>query len=239
MPLTATVNKHLLPVYDRPMLHYPILTLLGCGVTELVIVTERRWQESFDTAISTLQPQVTANFSLAFQNSAMGIADALRCAQGHVSRSPLIVMLGDNIFQFSPTQSVASFTDNPTGAQLFLTEVTNPSEFGIATLKSNRVVTLQEKPSHPLSNLAATGLYLYDDTVFDRIDSLTKSSRGELEITDLNKSYLSENQLFAERVNGWWVDCGSFEGLYRASTLVRESPPQCVTGKTDKAQVKQ
>ncbi|HSG98446.1 MAG TPA: sugar phosphate nucleotidyltransferase [candidate division Zixibacteria bacterium] len=224
-PLTDTLNKHLLPLAGRPMIHYPAATLATLGVTEALVVSDERWLESLRAALDS-DRFAGVRFSFAAQNTPDGIVGALRCAQQFADNSPLAVILGDNALERAPENTVRAFAENPRGAQVFHTTVKNPGEFGVATLNGEHITALEEKPAAPASHHAIIGLYLYDTTVFDRVSRLRPSARGEYEITDLNRSYLADNALRGAPLDGWWVDCGSHESLRRAEELIAARPPQ-------------
>jgi glucose-1-phosphate thymidylyltransferase len=219
-PLTDHTNKHLLPVADRAMICYPLQTLEKLGVQEALIVTEERWIDDFKQILSGLESNLALNATLAIQTGPGGIVDALIQSEKFAAGAPLAVALGDNIFEYPPEEKARAFTANPTGANVFLTEVSNPEEFGVAVFEDGRIISIIEKPDNPPSNLAVTGLYFYDTTVFERIKKLKPSIRGELEITDLNNLYLNDRQLAAHQIEGWWCDCGTFDSLVRASALL-------------------
>ncbi len=219
-PLTDHTNKHLLPVFDRAMICYPLRTLEKLGVQEALIVTEERWIEDFKQILSELGSDLALNATLAIQTGPGGIVDALIQSEKFAAGAPLAVALGDNIFEHPPAEAAKAFAANPVGANVFLTVVNNPKEFGVAIIEDGQISSIIEKPENPPSNLAVTGLYLFDTTVFDRIKELKPSIRGELEITDLNNLYLADKKLTAHQIDGWWCDCGTFDSLVRASALL-------------------
>ena len=219
-PLTEYTNKHLLPVYDKAMIYYPLRTLEQIGVTEALIVTEERWIADFEEVLASFDSELTLDTTLAIQTGPGGIVDALIQSADFADNSPLAVALGDNIFESPPVKAAEEYMRNPSGASVFLKAVTNPEEFGVAVMEDDNVTSIIEKPKNPPSNLAVTGLYFFDTTVFERITKLTPSVRGELEITDLNNLYLQDRQLAAHEIDGWWCDCGTFDSLVRASALL-------------------
>lgn len=230
-PLTDTTNKHLLPVYDRPMIHYPALTLSELGVTELLLVTGQKWLQDFRQTLASLESKFE-NISFAAQTGTDGIVAALRQAEEFSQGQPLAVILGDNLLEKPPVKEARDFFNQPSGKQgahIFLTETSTPEDFGIATLSAgeDKVIAIEEKPKKKptagASNLAIIGLYFYDHTVFKRAGDMEPSARGEYEITDLNRHYLDEGSLCASRLNGWWCDCGTFDSLLSASQLVANS----------------
>jgi len=221
MPLTKVTNKHLLPIYDRPMIHYPLECLVKGGIRDVLIVTGGDSAGHFLKLLGS-GADFGARIYYAYQQGEGGIADALRLAEAFIAGSRVAVVLGDNILQQTIRPSVERFSAQPRGARILLKEVPDPQRFGVAEVKGERVQGIVEKPKEPKSNLAVTGIYFYDAQVFDIIRTLKPSGRGELEITDVNNAYLERGQLEWDRVEGWWSDAGTFESLYKASTLVRE-----------------
>ncbi len=221
MPLTKVTNKHLLPVYQRPMIHYPLECLVKGGVTDVLIVTGGDSAGHFLKLLGS-GSDFGARIYYAYQQGEGGIADALRLAEGFVGGARLAVVLGDNLLQRTIRPSVERFRAQARGARILLKEVPDPERFGVAEIEGDRVVGIVEKPKHPKSNLAVTGIYFYDSQVFEVIRTLKPSGRGELEITDVNNAYLAKGELQWDKVEGWWSDAGTFESLYKASTLVRD-----------------
>ncbi len=219
-PLTDYTNKHLLPVYDKAMIYYPLWTLEKIGVREALIVTEERWIDDFKQTLASFRPKLNLSITLAIQTGPGGIVDALIQSEKFAAGAPLAVALGDNLFENPPQKAANDFRSNPNGANVFLTEVHNPEDFGVAVMKDGAIQSIIEKPETPPSNLAVTGLYFFDTTVFERIKELKPSVRGELEITDLNNLYLQDGRLTAHQIEGWWCDCGTFDSLVRASALL-------------------
>ncbi|MFQ5606933.1 MAG: sugar phosphate nucleotidyltransferase [Candidatus Zixiibacteriota bacterium] len=221
-PLTDVINKHLLPVYDRPMIHFPISALTGLGVKDLLIVTGERWLTDFSNALPGAPALGLRSLKYASQGNGVGIVAALRGAEDFAEGEPLAVILGDNIFESPPLAAFEEFRANPRGARVFLVEVDRPEAFGVATFKDGLIERIVEKPQRSESNLAVTGLYLYDQTVFERMNKLEPSSRGEYEITDLNNDYIADKQLQAHKLEGRWIDCGEFDSLLAAWKLIAE-----------------
>jgi glucose-1-phosphate thymidylyltransferase len=221
MPLTKVTNKHLLPVFQKPMIHYPIECLVKGGITDVLIVTGGDSAGHFLKLLGS-GSDFGARIYYAYQQGEGGIADALRLAEAFVAGSRVAVVLGDNILQKTIRPSVEKFRAQERGARILLKQVPDPQRFGVAEVKGTEVVSIVEKPKQPKSDLAVTGIYFYDGQVFDIIRTLQPSGRGELEITDVNNAYLAKRQLQWDRVEGWWSDAGTFESLYKASTLVRE-----------------
>ncbi len=221
MPLTKVTNKHLLPIYNRPMIHYPLECLVKGGVSEVLIVTGGDSAGHFLKLLGDGR-EFGARVYYAYQQGEGGIADALRLSESFVAGDRVVVVLGDNLVQKTIRPSVDRFRAQPKGARILLKKVPDPERFGVATVEGRRVVSIVEKPKQRKSDLAVTGIYFYDAQVFDIIRTLTPSGRGELEITDVNNGYLARGELEWDELDGWWSDAGTFESLYKASTLVRE-----------------
>jgi glucose-1-phosphate thymidylyltransferase len=221
MPLTKVTNKHLLPIFDRPMIHYPLECLVKGGVKDVLIVTGGDSAGHFLKLLGS-GADFGARIYYAYQQGEGGIADALRLAEAFIGGSRVAVVLGDNILQRTIKPSVDRFLAQKSGARILLKEVPDPQRFGVAEVRDDQVLGIVEKPKTPKSNLAVTGIYFYDHQVFDIIRTLKPSGRGELEITDVNNAYLARRELQWDKVDGWWSDAGTFESLYKASTLVRE-----------------
>lgn len=221
-PLTRVTNKHLLPVYERPMIFYPIETLVNAGIRDILIVTGGQCAGDFLRLLSNGKDFGLHHLNYAYQEGEGGIADALRLAEHFVNREKVCVMLGDNIIQRNILEARSRFDEQECGAHLILKEVPDPERFGCAEIGEGRIARIVEKPKHPKSLYAVTGVYFYDGSVFDRIGSLKPSARGELEITDINNMYLEEETLTFSFLDGWWTDAGTFESLRRATNLVAE-----------------
>lgn len=218
-PLTKTTNKHLLPIYDRPMIYYPIQTLVDSGIKDIMIVTGGRNSGDFLRLLANGK-EFGANFYYAYQEGEGGIAEALALAERFAGGDRMCVILGDNIVEQSIRGAVEEFRRQPKGARILLKEVEDAQRFGVAELTGDRVVGIEEKPEHPKSRYAVTGVYMYDESVFDKCRTLVPSRRGELEITDVNNAYIAEGSMSFAFLNGWWTDAGTFESLLRASNLV-------------------
>lgn len=221
LPLTAITNKHLLPIYNKPMVLYPLETLLACGISDILIVTGPHYEEHFIKLLKHGE-DLGARISYAIQEEASGIAHALSMGRAFAENQSVAVILGDNIF--SDTGAIADgvrkfIAAGEKGAKIFLKEVPDASRFGIAELQEGKIASIEEKPRQPKSNLAVTGLYLYDAEVFNVIDGLAPSARGEYEITDVNKRYLANNRVEYEIVKGDWTDAGTFDSLLRANVI--------------------
>src|SRR3989339_547331 len=219
-PLTRVTNKHLLPVYDKPMIYYPIQTLVKAGITDIMVVSGKGHAGQF---LELLQSgsEFGANFSYGVQDEAGGIAQALALCESFADKEKIVVMLGDNILQDDITEAVKDFEKQGSGAKIFLKEVENPKSFGVAEIKGEKIVSIEEKPKNPKSNHAVVGLYMYDDQVWDVVKTLKPSNRGELEITDVNNYYVRKGQMSFGILSGWWGDGGeSFDSLLNAANLV-------------------
>lgn len=223
LPLTKITNKHLLPVYDRPMIYFPIQTLVDAGITEIVVVTGGHYAGDFLNLLGNGKAFGLKRINYAYQEGEGGIADALRLAREFTGDDSICVILGDNILENSIKAHVDQFKGQGKGAKILLKEVHDPQRFGVAEVdKSGKVLSIVEKPKEPKSNLAVIGVYMYDSHVYEIISTLKPSARGELEITDVNNAYLSEGTLTSSTIEGWWTDAGTFPSLYRASRLVAE-----------------
>lgn len=222
-PLTKVTNKHLLPVYDRPMIFYPLRTLKAMGCKEILVISGR---EHCGHILSLLGSGKEYGLDLSYeiQEDADGIAGALDLARDFANGANIAVCLGDNVFEQTAPMFEAS-EDFTNGATIFLKKVHDPERFGVAEIDetNGKVVSIEEKPAEPKSNYAVTGLYIYDSSVFEITNQLEPSARGELEITDVNNWYLQHNKLNYQVLDGWWTDAGTFESLHRAASLVRDS----------------
>ena len=218
-PLTRVSNKHLLPVGRKPMIYYPIEKLIGAGIRDILIVTGT---EHMGAVVGLLGSgrEFECEFTYRVQDQAGGIAEALYLAREFARGERIVVILGDNIFQDDLGLFVERFARQGRGARVLLKEVEDPERFGVPELKGDRIVSIEEKPKNPKSNYAVTGVYMYDDRVFDIIRGLERSQRGELEITDVNNAYIKRNELAFDVLQGWWSDAGTFESLARANQLV-------------------
>ena len=222
-PLTKITNKHLLPVYNEPMVYYPIRNLVEAGIRDILLVTGGQNAGDFLRLLGNGEAFGLRQFNYAYQVGEGGIADALRLAEPFADGSPICVILGDNIIEKGIAPIAEEFRRRPQGAHIVLKEVPDPQRFGVPVFENGRIIRVEEKPAAPASHYAVIGIYFYDSTVFDRITQLVPSGRGELEITDLNNSYLSEGNLTHSILDGWWTDAGTFESLRLATNLVAES----------------
>jgi glucose-1-phosphate thymidylyltransferase len=230
-PLTRVTNKHLLPVFNKPMIYYPLQTLVDAGVTDILIVTGGNSAGDFLKLLRNGRDFGLDQLHFAYQEGEGGIADALRLAEAFADGDRICVILGDNIIEDTVREAKSNFEKQQNGAKVLLKKVADPERFGVPTLENGRVVRIDEKPKNPASPYAVVGIYFYDCTVFDRIRTLTPSGRNEFEITDVNNSYLAEGNLTAEILDGWWTDAGTFESLWRASNLVREKQLASLEGR--------
>ena len=228
-PLTRITNKHLLPVYDKPMIYYPLQMLVDAGISEIMIVTGGNSAGEFLRLLRNGKDFGLQSVSFAYQEGEGGIADALKLAEPFVKSENVCVVLGDNIIENDIIAARKQFEQQAEGAMIMLKDVPDPERFGVPVFEGDRLVRIEEKPKQPKSNYAVTGVYFYDGTVFGRARSLKPSARGELEITDVNNSYLREGKLSYAMLEGWWTDAGTFESLFRASELVRK---KVMTGKS-------
>jgi glucose-1-phosphate thymidylyltransferase len=221
-PLTRITNKHLLPVYDRPMVFYPIQTLVNAGVNDILIVTGGQGAGEFLRLLGNGSDFGLRHINYTYQEGEGGIADALRLAEYFAAGERICVVLGDNIIESNIVAAREKFEQQGKGAHILLKEVPDPERFGVPVFEDGRITRIEEKPKVPQSPYAVVGIYMYDNTVFDRISRLKPSGRGELEITDINNQYIEEKTLTHSIVEGWWTDAGTFESLRRACNLVAE-----------------
>jgi glucose-1-phosphate thymidylyltransferase len=221
-PLTMVTNKHLLPVYDRPMVYYPIQCLLNAGIDEILLVTGGEHAGDFLKLLGNGRSLGIRDLHYTYQEGEGGIADALKLAEDFADGGKIVVVLGDNIIEKNIKRAVADFFTQRSGGKVLLQEVPDPHRFGVARMDGDKVVEIIEKPKDPPSNLAVTGIYMYDNDVFDFARDLKPSARGELEITDVNNAYLQRGDLTASVLEGWWTDAGTFDSLLRAGRLVAE-----------------
>jgi glucose-1-phosphate thymidylyltransferase len=222
-PLTKITNKHLLPVFDKPMIYYPIQCLVNAGIRDILIVTGGNSAGDFLQLLGNGADFGLQRLNYAYQQGEGGIADALKLAEHFADGEPICVVLGDNIIEGNIKKAVDDFKGQGGGAKIMLKEVHDPERFGVATLKDGKVQKIVEKPKQPETNLAVIGIYMFDENVFEICRTLKPSSRGELEITDVNNEYIRRGNMTAQVLNGWWTDAGTFESLYRAATLIREN----------------
>jgi len=226
-PLTNVTNKHLLPVGRKPMVYYPIEKLLGAGIEDILIVTG---MEHMGAVVNLLGSgkDFGCRFTYKVQDEAGGIAQALGLAENFSGGTPVAVILGDNIFEDPLGPVVDAYLAQGRGSRILLKAVDDPERFGVAEVQGENVLSIEEKPVEPKSNMAVTGVYMYDGGVFDIIRELRPSARGELEITDVNNEYIRRGAMGWNLMEGWWSDAGTFESLAKVQTLVQETPPRNV-----------
>ncbi len=222
-PLTKITNKHLLPIYDKPMIYYPIQTLVDAGIEDIMIVTGGKNSGDFLRLLVNGKHFGLKHINYTYQEGEGGIADALGLCEHFADGQKICVVLGDNIIQGDIRKAADEFRAQRSGAKILLKEVEDAERFGVAELAGTKIIGIEEKPRQPKSNLAVTGIYMYDETVFDKIRTLVPSRRGELEITDVNNAYIKEGTLTHANLEGWWTDAGTFESLLRAANLVAHS----------------
>jgi glucose-1-phosphate thymidylyltransferase len=217
-PLTKITNKHLLPVYDKPMIYYPLQTLIDAQLDEIMIVSGRGHAGDFLELLGS-GAEFGVHLTYEIQEGAGGIAQALGLAEDFADDDDVAVILGDNIFQDNVCEAVQTFES---GAHVFLKDVPDANRFGVAEIAADHIISIEEKPHVPKSNYAVTGLYLYDNDVFEIISTLKPSGRGELEITDVNNEYIRRGAMSYSVLEGFWSDAGTFESLLRAGVMVGE-----------------
>src|ERR1700694_5235793 len=222
-PITRVTNKHLLPVYDKPMVYYPIQTLVSAGIQEILLVTGGKNAGEFLRLLGNGRDFGLKHINYTYQEGEGGIAEALGLAEYFAGAEPVCVVLGDNIIENNICQAVENFKKQGEGAKILLKEVPDAQRFGVAEIRGNRVIGIEEKPKHPKSAYAVIGIYFYDATVFQKIRRLTPSGRGELEISDVNNFYIQEDKLTYEVLDGWWTDAGTFESLLHSNNLVAKT----------------
>jgi len=222
-PLTKVTNKHLLPVYDKPMIYYPLETLCRAGIKDIMIVTGGSSAGDFLRLLGNGRDFGLKDISYTYQEGEGGIADALKLCEHFAEGERLVVVLGDNIVEDDIAPYVRRFEEQDSGARILLKAVEDPERFGVPELDGERIVRIDEKPAAPKSHYAVTGIYMYDRRVFDFCRKLQPSQRGELEITDVNNAYIREGDLYYDVLDGWWTDAGTFESLHHASNLVAKT----------------
>jgi glucose-1-phosphate thymidylyltransferase len=222
-PLTKVTNKHLLPVYDKPMIFYPIQSLINAGIDDILIVTGGNNAGDFLKLLGNGKDFGLRHINYTYQEGEGGIAEALGLAEFFASGEKICVILGDNIIEKNIRRAVEGFRRQKEGAKILLKEVPDPERFGVAELEGDRISRIEEKPKKPKSRYAVIGIYLFDKEVFDFIRTLKPSGRGELEITDVNNRYIEKGLMTWDILEGWWTDAGTFESLLRANQLVAET----------------
>lgn len=222
-PLTAVTNKHLLPVYNQPMIYYPIQALVNAGITDIMIVTGGNSAGDFLKLLGNGKAFGLKHLNYTYQEGEGGIAEALSLVEHFSAGDPMCVILGDNIIEGNISAAVRSYGQQGRGAKILLKKVPDPQRFGVPVLDGPRVVRIEEKPDEPKSEYAVIGIYMYDGEVYDIIRTLRPSGRGELEITDVNNAYIERNEMTWDELEGWWTDAGTFESLLLASNLVADT----------------
>ena len=222
-PLTKVTNKHLLPVYDRPMIYYPIQTLVNVGIREILLVTGGNSAGDFLKLLGNGKEFGLRHLDYTYQEGEGGIAAALRLAEYFSDGEPVCVVLGDNIIERNIVRAARAFREQKTGAKILLKDVKDPQRFGVPVLQGDRVVKIEEKPKKPRSPYAVTGIYFYDARVFEIIMTLKPARRGELEITDVNNAYIEAGELTWDVLDGWWTDAGTVDSLLLANQLVAQT----------------
>ncbi len=222
-PLTKVTNKHLLPVYDRPMIYYPLETLRRAGIREVMLVTGGNSAGDFLRLLGSGADVGLDNISYAYQEGERGIADALRLCKRFADGDRIVVILGDNILEDDIAPYLREFEAQPSGARILLKTVDDPQRFGVPVFDHDRIVAIEEKPAQPKSRYAVAGVYMFDGRVFDFIADLEPSARGELEIADVHNRYIAQGDLRYNVLEGAWTDAGTFESLFRAGEFVARS----------------
>ncbi|HEY3227015.1 MAG TPA: sugar phosphate nucleotidyltransferase [Planctomycetota bacterium] len=222
-PLTKVTNKHLLPVYRKPMVYYPLEKLAAAGIREVMLVTGGPFAGHFLRLLGNGRSLGLRDLHYTYQEGEGGIAEALGLCEQFVEGDRVCVILGDNIFSGDIRPGLESYLKQKSGAKIFLKEVPDPQRFGVPELEDGRIVGIEEKPEKPKSKYAVTGIYMYDAAVWKVIKSLKPSGRGELEITDVNNHYVKQGTLTHETLDGFWTDAGTFESLLRANKLVADT----------------
>ena len=222
-PLTKVTNKHLLPVYNEPMIYYPIRILVNAGINEILIVTGGNNAGDFLKLLENGKDFGLKHINYTYQQGEGGIAAALSLAEFFADKDKIAVVLGDNIIEGNIKAAVEKFRDQKDGARILLKEVHDPQRFGVPVFEGKKIIRVEEKPANPASNFAVIGIYMYDYRVFEFIRSLKPSQRGELEITDVNNFYIKEGKMHWDVLDGWWTDAGTFESLQYAGNMVEKT----------------
>jgi len=221
-PLTKVTNKHLLPIYNQPMIYYPIQALVNAGIRDILIVTGGQNAGEFLRLLGNGRDFGLKHINYTYQEGEGGIADALRLAEHFADKEPICVILGDNLIEYNIHAACQKFQQHGRGAHVILCEVSDPERFGVPVFEGGKIVRIEEKPKVPKSHYAVIGIYMYDAKVFEYIGRLKPSGRGEYEITDVNNAYLADGELSYSTLEGWWTDAGTFESLWRATNLVAQ-----------------
>ncbi len=223
LPLTKITNKHLLAVYDKPMIYYPIQALINAGIEDIMIVTGGNFAGHFLQLLGNGKEFGLKQLNYAYQEGEGGIADALAIVEPFADDEPICVVLGDNIIEKNIKQAKEDYEKQGGGAKILLKKVHDPQRFGVPELDGEKVLNIVEKPKDPKSDFAVIGIYFFDNSVFEVIKTLKPSDRGELEITDVNNHYINRGEMTWNELDGWWTDAGTFDSLLRASNLIAES----------------
>lgn len=224
-PLTKITNKHLLPIYDKPMIYYPLQTLVDAGISDIMIVTGGNNAGDFLKLLGNGRDFGLKDLNYTYQEGEGGIAAALSLTENFSDYEKVVVILGDNIIEKSIKEYVRAFAKQEKGARILLKEVEDPERFGVPVFENDgRLARIEEKPKVPASRYAVTGVYMYDSRVYEIVKTLKPSGRGELEITDVNNAYIQQGLMTYDVLDGWWTDAGTFESLYRAAVLIVEEP---------------
>jgi glucose-1-phosphate thymidylyltransferase len=234
-PLTKITNKHLLPIYDKPMIYYPIQTLVDAGISDIMVVTGGKNSGDFLRLLANGKQFGLKHIAYTYQEGEGGIAEALGLCEHFADNQPICVVLGDNIVEKSIRDAADAFRRQERGARILLKEVPDAERFGVAEFNGDYIVGIEEKPAQPKSNYAVTGIYMYDATVFDKIKTCKPSHRNELEITDVNNAYIREGTMTFSFLDGWWTDAGTFDSLLRAANLVNRSRPEGIASEDESA----
>lgn len=221
-PLTRVSNKHLLPVYNKPMIYYPIQTLVDAGIKDILVVTGGNHAGEFLRLLGDGHEFGLKHINYTYQEGEGGIAEALGLAEHFADNEKIVVILGDNIIEKNIKNAVENFDKQPYGAKIMIKKVSDPERFGVVEFKNKEIVRIEEKPKRPKSDYAVTGIYMYDSSVFDIIKKLKPSRRGEFEITDVNNEYVKKGELTYGILKGWWTDSGTFDSLLRANRLAAQ-----------------
>lgn len=222
-PLTKVTNKHLLPVYNEPMIYYPIRTLVNAGIDEILVVTGGNNAGDFLKLLENGKDFGLKHINYTYQQGEGGIAAALSLAEFFADKDKIVVVLGDNIIEGNIRAAVQKFHGQKDGARILVKEVSDPQRFGVPVFAGEKIIRVEEKPANPASNFAVIGIYMYDYRVFEFIRSLKPSQRGELEITDVNNFYIREEKMQWDKLEGWWTDAGTFESLQYAGNMVEKT----------------
>jgi glucose-1-phosphate thymidylyltransferase len=225
-PLTKITNKHLLAVYDKPMVYHPLEALVDAGIDDIMIVTGGNNAGDFLRLLGNGSDFGLKHINYTYQEGEGGIAEALGLTEHFAEDNKVAVILGDNIFEKSIKTYVDQFREQEDGARILIREVPDPQRFGTVELKDDRIVGIEEKPKTPKSNYIVTGIYMYDSSVYDIIKTLKPSDRGELEITDVNNAYIEKGKMHYDILDGWWTDAGTIESLHKANNLVAKREMQ-------------